>query len=344
MIELNRWVFSAGTLILFILLSFVAIYILNKIAKITSKKFSLDSRILKTLGLPIRLGIVLFGILITNYYLKPDLKIDGINLVVFYKIAALFIFIIAATRVIKTFFVWYVDNLKNKKQVKVDDTIFQFLTKVTSIVFYVVAILITLSILGIEIKPILAGLGIAGLAVALALQDTLGNFFSAIYIAVDQPIKIGDFIETSTGEKGYVIEIGWRSTRLRTRENNVVVVPNSKLSQSIITNYNQLQTRLKVEVDVGVSYKSDLELAERVTVDVAKKLMKELEPNIKDFEPYIRYDKFAESSINFRVAMMTEDVERKFLMIHRFIKSLTKEYKKNKIEIPFAQRDVHLIR
>ncbi len=342
MIELNKWMFSAGTLILFILFSFIAIYILNKIAKITSKKFSLDSRILKTLGLPIRLGIVLVGILVANYYLDPSLRINGINLVVFYKIAALFIFIIASARTVKTFFVWYVENLKNKKHVKIDDTIFQFLTKITSVVLYVVALLISLSILGIEIKPILAGLGIAGLAVALALQDTLGNFFSAIYIAVDQPVKIGDFIEISTGEKGYVMDIGWRSTRLRTRDNNIVIVPNSKLSQAVITNYNQVHSKFKVEVEVGVSYKSDLELVEKVTVNTAKKIMKELEPGIKDFEPHIRYDKFADSSINLRVALMTEDVERKFVIIHRFIKSLAKEYKKNNIEIPYPQRDVHL--
>lgn len=341
MFEVNKWVFSLGSLLVFILFSFIAIFILNKLVKLTTKRVSLDSKIAKALGGPIRLAIVLVGILIANYYLKPDLRIDGINLIIFYKIVAVFIVIYTIASVTKAFFAWYVENLRLKKKAVVDSTIFQFLTKTITVVLYIIAILIALSLLGIEIKPILAGLGIAGLAVALALQDTLGNFFSAIYIAADQPIKIGDFIEISSGEKGYVTEIGWRSTRLRTRDNNIVIIPNSKLAQSVVTNFNQVHTRFKVEIDVGVSYKSDLELVEKVTVDTAKKIMKELEPKIKDFEPHIRYEKFADSSINFKVALMTEDVERKYKMVHEFIKELTKSYRKAKINIPYPQRDVH---
>lgn len=342
MIELNKWVVSIGTIILFVLLSFLSIFIINKILKLTSKKITLDNRIAKALRTPLRLVIVLIGIFIANFYLEPDLRINGFNFVVFYKIIVIFVFIYALINVIKAFFIWYVENLRVKKHTKIDDTIFHFLNKVISIVFYLIAILLSLSLLGIEIKPILAGLGIAGLAVALALQDTLGNFFSAIYIAVDQPIKIGDFIEIPGGEKGYVSEIGWRSTRLKTRENNIVVIPNSKIVQSIVINYHQVQSRFRVEVSVGVNYGSDLESVERITVETAKKVMKELEPEIKDFEPYVRYDNFGDSSINFKISLMTDNVENKSLLIHKFIKELTNEFRKNKIEIPYPQRDVHL--
>ena len=338
----NKWVLSAGTLILFILLSFIVIFLINWVMKLTSKRVSLDNRIVKALRMPIRLTIILVGVLIANYYIKPDFRIDGFNLILLYKIAAVFIIIYTIVNIIRTSFVWYVEHLKLKKA-GVDTTIFQFLTRVITVVLYAVAVLIGLDLLGIEIKPILAGLGIAGLAVALALQDTLSNFFSAIYIAADQPIKIGDYIKISvSGEEGYVTDIGWRSTRLRTREHNIIIIPNSKLSQSIVTNFNQVQTRFMVEVPVGISYKSDLELVEKITVGTAKKVMKEFEPSITEFVPYIRYDKFGDSSIELNISLMSDNVEKKFVLVHNFIKELTKEYRKHKIEIPYPQREVHL--
>ena len=342
MVFLNKWLLSLGTLLLFILLSFIAVFILNKLLNLTTKKVSLDNKIAKSLRRPIRLIIILIGIFIANYYLKPDLHIEGFNLITLYKVIFTFVVIYTLVNIFKGFFVWYVENLKIKKKTQVDDTIFQFLTRITTIVLYIIAILIALSLLGIEIKPILAGLGIAGLAVALALQDTLSNFFSAIYIAVDQPIKIGDFIETSTGERGYVSDIGWRSTRLRTRDNNIIIIPNSKLAQSVVTNYYQIQAKFKVEIPVGVNYNSNLELVEKITVNVAKIIMNEVSPNIKDFEPYIRYETFGDSSINFKASLMVDDVENKYLLTHKFIKELTKEYRKNRIEIPYPQRDIHI--
>ncbi len=344
MLELNKWILSAGTLVLFILLSFIVSFVMGKIIKITTKKVSLDNKIAAALKTPIRLIILLSGVFIASYYIKPDFKIDGFNLIMIYKIISIFIVAYVVVSIVKAFFIWYVDNLKLKNKVIIDDTLFQFLTKVITVVLYIIAILTSLSLLQIDIKPILAGLGIAGLAVALALQDTLSNFFSAIYIVVDQPIKIHDYVELPTGEKGYVSEIGWRSTRLTTRDKNIVVIPNSKLSQSVITNYNQIQTKFKVEVPVSVSYKSELDKVEYITVKVAKELMKKIEPTIKDFEPYVRYESFGDSGINFKVSIMSENVENKFVLVHEFIKELNKAYKKNKIEIPYPQRDIHLLK
>ncbi len=332
------------TFLLFLFFSFVAVFILNKIIKFATKKLSLNIRIAKALRTPLRLFIIIIGVLIAHYYIKPGFKIDGFNLLIFYKIAGLFIVAIALANITKEIFVWYVEKIKREKKAVIDDTIFHFLTKVITVLLYLVAILITLSLLGIEIKPVLAGLGIAGLAVALALQDTLSNFFSAIYIVADQPVKIGDFIEISTGERGYVSEIGWRSTRIRTRENNMVIIPNSKLSQSVVTNYNQVHNKFRIEIPVGVHYNSDLKKTERITIDVAKKVMKKLEPEIKDFEPYIRYEQFGDSSINFKASLMTENVENRSVLIHEFVKALHDAFRKNKVEIPYPQRDVHLKR
>ena len=339
---INKWIISGATLLLFVILSFIVSYVIGKLIRLTTKKVSLDNKIVAALKTPIRLIILILGIFVASYYVKPDLRIDGFDLILVYKIISIFIITYAVVSVVRAFFMWYVDNLELKNKVAMDDTLFHFLSKVITVTLYVIAILTALSMLNIEIKPILAGLGIAGLAVALALQDTLSNFFSAVYIVVDQPIKMNDYVELPTGEKGYVSEIGWRSTRLTTREKNVVVIPNSKLSQSVITNYNQIQTKFKVEVPIGVSYKSDLDKVEKVTVKVAKDLILRLEPTVKNFEPYIRYETFGDYSINFKVALMSENVENKFVLVHEFVKELTKAYRKEKIEIPYPQREVHI--
>ena len=322
MLLLNKWIFSLGSLALFIIISFIAAFLLNKVVNITSKRVSLNTRIVSSIKKPIRVIIILVGIFISNYYLKPDLRIDGIDLVVIYKIITIIFFIYLLVNIIKAALLWYIENLKEKRKEKVDDTIFNFLIKVTSVVLYFIAILIILDLLGIKIQPILAGLGIAGLAVALALQDTLSNFFSAIYIAVDQPVKIGDFIELPTGEKGYVTEIGWRSTRLKTRERNIIIIPNSKLASSIVTNYNQLEARFKIEVPISVSYDSNLEKVEDITIETAAKIMKKLQPHIDNFKPYIRYESFGDNGINFKVSLLTENVEDKYLIIHEFVKEI----------------------
>ena len=138
----------------------------------------------------------------------------------------------------------------------------------------------------------MASLGIAGLAVALALQDTFSNFFSAVYITADRPVKVGDYIELENGLKGYVEDVGWRSTRLRTLPNNSIIIPNNKLAQSILTNYDAPKPEMSIVIPVGVSYNSDLEKVEKVTVDVAKKVLGSVEGGVADFEPFIRYKEF----------------------------------------------------
>lgn len=337
----NKWVLSSITLVFFIVFSFIVVYLLKKIIKLTTKRVTLDSRIANALRRPIRWIIILTGIFIANYFLKPDLKISGFNLIAVYKVLIVLVLTYAFISIIRSFFMWYIDNIKLKKK-EVDNTIFQFLSKIITVTVYVIALLIILSLLGIQIAPILAGLGIAGLAVALALQDTLGNFFSAIYIAVDQPIKIGDFIELTTGEKGYVFEVGWRTTRLKTRERNIIIIPNSKLAQSVIINYYQEEQKSKVEIPISVNYDSDLDHVEKVTIAVGKKVMTEVVPQIKDFEPYVRYETFGDSAINLKVSLLVDNVEDKYILIHKFIKEITKEYRKAKIEIPYPQRDVHI--
>ncbi|MFC1480363.1 mechanosensitive ion channel family protein [Candidatus Omnitrophota bacterium] len=196
-------------------------------------------------------------------------------------------------------------------------------------------ILILLDNFGVSITPILASLGIGSLAVALALQPTLENFFSGIQIVIDKPVKVGQFIRLESGEEGYVEKIGWRSTWIRMLPNNVVVLPNKLLVNSRVLNYYYPETEMAVLVQVGVHYDSDLEHVERVTIEVGEDVLKTVQGGVGEFKPFIRYHTFNDFSIDFTVILRVKEFVDGYLIKHEFIKRLHKRYNAEGIVIPF---------
>lgn len=204
------------------------------------------------------------------------------------------------------------------------------------------AILIVLDTAGVSITPLVASLGVGSLAVALALQTTLANFFAGIQIIADKPIQVGQYVRLDSGEEGYVTKIGWRSTTIRALPNNMIIVPNSRLLDAIITNYYLPAKELSILVQVGVHYDSDLEHVERVTCEVAKEVLQEVKGGKKDFEPFIRYHTFGDSSINFTVILRAEEFVDGYLIKHEFIKRLHKRFRQEGIVIPFPIRTLDI--
>src|SRR5437588_5670852 len=147
---------------------------------------------------------------------------------------------------------------------------------ITRLVVFVVGVLVILQTLGISITPLLTALGVGGLAVALALKDTLANLFAGIHLIAAKYIRGGDYVRMDSGEEGYVVDITWRHTSLRQLPDNLILVPNARLATAVLTNYHEPQRGLRVSVPVGVSYHSDLEVVERVTVEVAREVMREV--------------------------------------------------------------------
>lgn len=203
-------------------------------------------------------------------------------------------------------------------------------------------LLMALNSMGISITPILASLGVGSVAVALALQDTLGNFFSGFYLLVDKPIRIGDFIKLDEGIEGHVVKIGWRSTQIKMLANNIVVLPNTKVAAAQITNYDLMETETAVLVQMGVAYDSDLEKVERVTTQVASEVLNRVEGGVSSFKPFIRYHTFADSSINFTVILRAKHITDQHLLKHEFTKALHAKYLREGISIPFPQRVLHV--
>lgn len=203
-------------------------------------------------------------------------------------------------------------------------------------------LLVFLDMIGISVTPILASLGIGSLAVGLALQDTLANFFAGIYITIDRPVRVGDFVKLETGEEGYVIEVGWRATRIRMLPDNILIVPNQKLISSIIINYYLPSQEGAVVIPVGVHYASDLKKVETVTTEVARQIMKTVKGGVPAFEPFIRYHTFGDSSINFSVILRAKEFVDQHLLKHEFIKALHARYQEEGIVIPFPMRTLDI--
>jgi len=212
---------------------------------------------------------------------------------------------------------------------------------VARVVILAIGFLIVMNALGISITPILATLGIGGLAVALALQDTLANLFAGFHIIVAKQIQVGDYIKLDSGDEGYVADINWRTTKIRMLPNNVVLVPNEKLAKAIVTNYQLPAKDLSVLINVGVHYGSDLKKVEEVTCDVAREVMREVTGGVPEFEPFIRYHTFNDSSIDFSVILRAKEFVDQYLVKHEFIKRLHARYEREGIVIPFPIRAVN---
>lgn len=301
--------------------------ILQKYLKTLTKK---TESVTKPLGI----GIVLLGIYLalktSSYLTSYSVYIDGFFFTAFSLLIAMLLGRISSIGIDK----WLKFQGKYRPIPKL-------INKIVKAVIYLIALLIILSYFGIEITPLVAGLGLGGLAIGLALQSTLSDFFAGIHILSDKPVRIGDWIELENGIAGYVEDIGWRSTKIRTLPNTIVIIPNSKLAESIITNYSLPEPETAVIVECGVSYESDLEKVEKVTIEVAKEIQKEVKGAIKNFEPFIRYKRFGDSNIIFSVILRAEKPVDKYLITHEFIKKLKKRYDKEGIEISWPIRKIY---
>ena len=204
-------------------------------------------------------------------------------------------------------------------------------------------IVVLLRSLGLEITPILTALGVGGLAVALALQDTLSNLFAGFYMAVARQIRLGDYIKLNTGEEGYVTDISWRSTTLRGLANNMVIIPNAKLAQAIVTNYYLPDKRMSTGLQVSVSYDCDPEQVERVLLEVATEGAREIPGMLADPPPGVSLDPgFGESSLGFTVGFQVAEFADQYGVRHHLRKRIFKRFRQEGFPVPFPARIVYM--
>ncbi|OHE58062.1 MAG: hypothetical protein A2Z47_15385 [Thermodesulfovibrio sp. RBG_19FT_COMBO_42_12] len=208
---------------------------------------------------------------------------------------------------------------------------------------FTIGFLIILSVMGISITPFVAALGVGGLAVALAVQDTFANLFAGIHILMEKSIRVGDFVKLETGQEGYVEDITWRTTRVKMLPNNMVVIPNSKLAQSVVTNYYLPEKRMSLLVPISVSYSSDTEKVEKILIEEAKKAAGEVPGMLSEPEPFVRLiPGFGDSSLDFTLICQVKEFVDQYLAQHELRKRIFNRFKEEGMEIPFPHRTVYI--
>jgi len=202
---------------------------------------------------------------------------------------------------------------------------------IIKLVVFVLGVITVLSYLGIQITHFITTLGIAGLAVSLALQNTLSNVFSGLNLIASRQIEVGDFVRLENGEEGYVEDITWMNTVIRRLDNNLVVVPNSRLVNSIVINYKKPTPSMNIVVSIVIPYSSDLEKAEKLALEVAREVQKTVKGADQGFEPLVRYSAFTELGITLNIILRVLNPDSQFFIRHEFIKRLKKTYEREGI-------------
>lgn len=205
---------------------------------------------------------------------------------------------------------------------------------VVNVVVFVIGMLVIFQTMGIKITPILTALGVGGLAVALALQDTLANFFAGITILASKQIRPGDYIRLDAGQEGVVYDVNWRTTTLRVPRNQFIIVPNTKLAQAIVSNYNVFEHALSLPVTVMVTYGSDLNRVERIAKEAANDVIKRVEGSLPDSEPVVRFHTFADIGIRLDVIIRSKQYTDQGLLKHELIKALQARFTAEGVQIP----------
>lgn len=312
------------------------IFIDRVLGNLASKtRITFDDKLITILHIPICWTVFWFGVL-HALSIKPLNDPWGMVLPQTARSIVLIIWLVAMIRI----FNWMVEHYMSSahERGKIGKDLFMLLKNVLRIVVIVAGLIWLLSIWQINLTPLFASAGIAGIAVALAAKDSLANFFGGISIFMDRTYKVGEYIILDSGERGEVVEIGIRSTRIKTRDDVIVTIPNSIMANSKIINESAPVPRFRIRVPVGVAYGSNLGQVEEVLLSVAAE-----NENIEKIpEPRVRLRTFADSSVNFELLCWVKDPREKGLQIHNLLKACYDAFDERNISIPFPQRDIHI--
>ncbi len=207
----------------------------------------------------------------------------------------------------------------------------------------ILGVLILLNQFNISITPILTALGVGGLAVALALQDTLSNLFGGFYVAVAGQVRVGDYIKLNTSEEGNVTDIGWRCTTIRAQTNNMIIVPNSKLAQAIVTNYYLPEKRMAAGFPVTVGYESDPDRVEQVLMEVLAQSAREIPGMLAEPAPSVAFDPgFADQGMGFTANFQVAEFASQGPVRNELRRRVLRRFRQEGIGIPYPTRTIFL--
>jgi MscS family membrane protein len=298
-------------------------------------KFRLDDAILQAVHRPLWISVVLVGALIAVRWVGPRPPF-ALVLVALLKTSLVFLWGLAFNAVIRRVTTDWIGHWRQTGRQGVE--IIRLGGNVARILVLVGAVFLLLSLWHINITPLLASAGIAGIAVALAAKETLSNFFGGVSVFLDQPFRTGDYIILDTGERGEVVDIGLRSTRVMTRDDVQISIPNAIIANTKVINESAPEPRFRVRIKVGVAYGTDVDKLEEILLSIARN-----NPLVVSHpEPRVRFRLFGDSSLDFELLCWAHRPHDKGKLVHQLNKEIYKSLDKAGITIPFPQRDVHM--
>lgn len=333
----HPWLGPLGIILVYLLLAKLADLLIDRVLRRLAglTEITFDDYVIKFLHWPVVLNIALLGPLHALYTLELGERFNFVGTGIIKSLIVL-LWWIAAFRLIrwlakrKSYLLERFGHLGADLVVLLKNFCYILVTIAGTVAF--------LSIWHINLAPLLASAGIAGVAVALAARETLANFFGGISIFLDRTYKVGDYIILDSGERGEVVDVGIRSTRIRTRDDVLITIPNSIMANSKIINESAPEPRFRLRLPVGVAYGSDLEKVEAVLLEEVKAI-----PHVvSEPTPRIRYRRFGDSSVDLELLCWVDDPRFKGPVTHELVKRVHRRFEEEGITIPFPQRDVHL--
>ena len=299
-----------------------------------------DDIILMAIGTPLIVAIIALSVYIalTMFDVVPEsmgwLITDQVITAAFILFGA-WIASVFSFNLIRT----YGTLVAEKTGTDLDDRLIPILEIAARYLIWFVAFLLLLATFNIDITPLLAGAGIGALALALAAQDILSNFFGGAIIAMDKPFRIGDRVKIDTFF-GDVMSIGPRSTRIKSLDNQIVTFPNSKVTSSVVINYAMPDLSLKVRIPFSVAYGSDMDRVKEILLAIARDASKNTSWVITDPAPSVYFLEFGESSLNGQLILWTNNYDYAWDVQDYMNCHIARRFTDEKIEIPFRQIDV----
>ena len=315
-------------------------YVLDRIFRRVIRPLddSLGLSIVRGLRFPLSLTAILIAlqvaILRLDFLLEEDwyLPIDNAFFILYFLAAYSLTW-----RLISGLLEWYGEVMAPKTDTELDEQLVPFIRRIGLIVLTLIGLIILLGRFDIDVSGLVATLGIGSLAIALAAQESLSDAISGFMIIFDRPFRIGDRIEIQDlGTWGDVMDIGLRSTRIRTRDNRMVIVPNSVMVKSLIVNYSYPDTQYRIEIELGIAYGTDIEMARKIMVEAVRSV----EGVLQDKPVEALFLQFGDSAMIFRLRWWLESYEDTRRMFDRVNTKVYKAVEEAGIELPYPQIEI----
>ena len=337
----NQYLRALVLLLMVFIVLRISIFIIEKVfVRLTKKtKTDLDDKLIARISKPITFLILIIGLYIASLELSLVNSAAVIITKIFWSFVILNIAIITYAFV-DVVLINALKKVARKTKSDLDDSLINLSHGVLKVSWVIFSLLYILGVWGVKVGPFLAGIGIGGVAIAFAMQESLSNIFGGISIILDKTVKVGDIIYFDVDTRGEIINIGLRSTKIKTYDNEVITIPNSLIANNKVQNIAQPEPKSRVVIPFSVAYGSSVEKVKKIVLKEIKK--------IKNFsetpEPVVRFLEMADSSLNFKAYFYVDSFEYRILAVDEANTRIYNALNKAKIEIPFPQIDIHLKR